>query len=142
MNGLTKKDVEYRVNNGMINNEEIRNSRTTKEIVLSNTITLFNLIHLVLFILVLTTGSIANATFVVSIFFNTIIGIYQEIKAKIIVDKLKIVASDKVKVMRDGKRVEILPTEIVMDDVLYLTAGDSMVVDAKVILADNLEVDE
>ena len=142
MNGLTKKDIEYRINNGMINNEEIRNSRTTKEIILSNTITLFNLIHLVLFILVLTTGSIANATFVVSIFFNTIIGIYQEIKAKIIVDKLKIVASDKVKVMRDGKRVEILPTEIVMDDVLYLTAGDSMVVDAKVILADNLEVDE
>lgn len=142
MNGLTKKDIEYRINNGMINNEEIRNSRTTKEIILSNTITLFNLIHLVLFILVLTTGSIANATFVVSIFFNTIIGIYQEIKAKIIVDKLKIVASDKVKVIRDGKRVEILPTEIVMDDVLYLTAGDSMVVDAKVISADNLEVDE
>ena len=142
MNGLTKKDIEYRINNGMINNEEIRNSRTTKEIILSNTITLFNLIHLVLFILVLTTGSIANATFVVSIFFNTIIGIYQEIKAKIIVDKLKIVASDKVKVIRDGKRVEILPTEIVMDDVLYLTAGDSMVIDAKVISADNLEVDE
>ena len=142
MNGLTKKDIEYRINNGMINNEEIRNSRTTKEIILSNTITLFNLIHLVLFILVLTTGSIANATFVVSIFFNTIIGIYQEIKAKIIVDKLKIVASDKVKVIRDGKKVEILPTEIVMDDVLYLTAGDSMVVDAKVISSDNLEVDE
>ena len=30
MNGLTKKDIEYRINNGMINNEEIRNSRTTK----------------------------------------------------------------------------------------------------------------
>ena len=107
MNGLTKKDIVYRINNGMINNEEIRNSRTTKEIILSNTITLFNLIHLVLFILVLTTGSIANATFVVSIFFNTIIGIYQEIKAKIIVDKLKIVASDKVKVIRETRAVDV-----------------------------------
>lgn len=142
MDGLNKKDVEYRVNNGLVNNEDIKNSRTLKEIILGNTITLFNFINLVLFILVLTTGSIENATFVVSILFNTIIGIYQEIKAKIIVDKLKIVSTDKVTVIRDGKKEEILPTEIVLDDLLYLKAGDNLVVDARLIHSDNLEVDE
>lgn len=142
MDGLDKKDVEYRVNNGLVNNEDIKNSRTLKEIILGNTITLFNFINLVLFILVLTTGSIENATFVVSILFNTIIGIYQEIKAKIIVDKLKIVSTDKVTVIRDGKKEEILPTEIVLDDLLYLKAGDNLVVDARLIHSDNLEVDE
>ena len=142
MEGLTNKDLEYRINNGLINNEEIKNSRTIKEIVLSNTITLFNLIHVVLFVLVLTTGSITNATFVVSIFFNTCIGIYQEIKAKIIVDKLKIVASNKVTVIRNNIKQEILPSEIVMDDLLYLQAGDNLVVDAKIIKSDNMEVDE
>ena len=142
MDGLNRKDIEYRVNNGLVNNEDIKNSRTLKEIILTNTITLFNFIHLVLFVLVLTTGSIENATFVVSILFNTIIGIYQEIKAKIIVDKLKIVSTDKVTVIRDGKKEEILPTEIVLDDLLYLKAGDNLTVDARLIHSDNLEVDE
>lgn len=142
MDGLNRRDIEYRVNNGLVNNEDIKNSRTLKEIILTNTITLFNFIHLVLFVLVLTTGSIENATFVVSILFNTIIGIYQEIKAKIIVDKLKIVSTDKVTVIRDGKKEEILPTEIVLDDLLYLKAGDNLAVDARLIHSDNLEVDE
>lgn len=142
MEGLNKKDVEYRVNNGLINNEEIKNSRSLKEIILSNLLTLFNFIHLVLFVLVLTTGSIQNTTFVVAIIFNIFIGIYQEIKAKIIIDKLKIVSADKVTVVRNGEKKEIVPTEILMDDLLYLKPGDSLVVDAKVVQSDNLEVDE
>lgn len=142
MEGLNKKDVEYRVNNGLINNEEIKNSRSLKEIILSNLLTLFNFIHLVLFVLVLTTGSIQNTTFVVAIIFNIFIGIYQEIKAKIIIDRLKIVSADKVTVVRDGEKKEIVPTEILMDDLLYLKPGDSLVVDAKVVQSDNLEVDE
>lgn len=142
MEGLNKKDVEYRVNNGLINNEEIKNSRSLKEIILSNLLTLFNFIHLVLFVLVLTTGSIQNTTFVVAIIFNIFIGIYQEIKAKIIIDKLKIVSADKVTVVRDGEKKEIVPTEILMDDLLYLKPGDSLVVDAKVVQSDNLEIDE
>lgn len=142
MNGLTEKDIEYRVNNHMINNEDIKNSRTLKEIILSNTITLFNIIHTVLFVLVLTTGSLKNATFIFSIFINTFISIYQEIKAKIIVDKLKITTISKIKVIRDGKKKEILPDEIVIDDLLYLSQGDSLIVDAKVIKSLNMEVDE
>ena len=142
MEGLNKKDIEYRVNNGLINNEEIKNSRSLKEIILSNLLTLFNFIHLVLFVLVLTTGSIQNTTFVVAIIFNIFIGIYQEIKAKIIIDKLKIVSADKVTVVRDGEKKEIIPTEILMDDLLYLKPGDSLVVDAEVVQSDNLEVDE
>ena len=142
MKGLTNKEVLYKTNAGLVNNEVIKNSRTTKEIIRGNTITLFNFIHLILFILVLTTGSIANASFVLAILFNTIIGIYQEIKAKRIIDKLKIVSSLKVTVIRDGEKKEILPEEIVLDDLLYLKSGDSLVVDAEIVEASNLEVDE
>ena len=44
MDGLNKQEIEYRQNNGMINNENIKNSRTVKQIILSNTITLFNIL--------------------------------------------------------------------------------------------------
>lgn len=142
MDGLNKQQVDYRIDNGLVNNENIKNSRTTKSIILSNLLTLFNFIHIVLFILVLTTGAITNATFMIAIIINICISIYQEIKAKIIIDKLKITNTSKVKVVRDKEIIEIAPEEIVIDDLLYLKQGDSLVVDAKVVKSENCEVDE
>ena len=130
MDGLNRQEIDYRINNNLVNNEDIKNSRTLKTIILSNLITLFNFIHIVLFILVLTTGSIANATFMGAICVNIVISIYQEIKAKRIIDNLKINNVSKVTVVREGKKVDILPSEILIDDLLYLHQGDSLVVDA------------
>ena len=95
-----------------------------------------------LFILVLTTGSLNNTTFIIAILFNMVISIYQEIKAKKIIDKLTIANVSKVRVVRESSVKEILPTEIVIDDVLYLKQGDSLIVDAEIIKSDNCEVDE
>lgn len=142
MEGLNKQEVDYRINNGLINNENIKNSRSLKKIVLSNLLTLFNFIHIVLFVLVLTTGSIKNATFMGAICFNIIISIYQEIKAKIIIDKLKIGNVSKVTVIRENKKIEITPSEIVLDDILYVHQGDTLAVDGVVLKSDKLEVDE
>ena len=50
MDGLNKQEIEYRQNNGMVNNENIKNSRTVKQIILSNTITLFNILNLTLYL--------------------------------------------------------------------------------------------
>lgn len=142
MNGLNSHEVEYRINNNMVNNENIRNSRDIKTILLTNLITLFNFIHLALFILILTTGSINNATFIISILFNILISIYQEIKAKKIIDSLSIANVTKVRVTRDNKEIEILPSEIVIDDLLYLKQGDNLIVDAEIIESEYCEVDE
>ena len=102
MGGLNRQDVEYRISNGLVNNKNVKHSRSIKTIILSNTITLFNMINVVLFILVLTTGQFANATFLGVIIINTLISIYQEIKAKKIIDGLTIANSDKVTVVREG----------------------------------------
>lgn len=142
MNGLNSHEVEYRINNGLVNDEDIKNSRSLKTILFSNILTLFNFIHLVLFILVLTTGSLNNAMFIFAILFNMFISIYQEIKAKKIIDKLTIANVSKVRVIRDSSVVEILPMGILLDDVLYLKPGDSLIVDAEIIESDNCEVDE
>ena len=142
MNGLQPHEVEYRINNNMCNNENIKNSRSIKVIILSNVMTLFNLINIVLFILVLTTGSFNNTFFIVTIFVNMIIGIYQEIKAKRIIDSLTISNTSKVCVVRGGKKINILPSEVLLDDVLYLKQGDSLVVDVEIIQSKYCEVDE
>jgi len=142
MDGLSKHEVEYRKNNGLSNSEKIKYTRTPKQIIMSNVITLFNILNITLAVLVLTTGSMQNITFVFTIIINTIISIFQELKAKRILDNIKISKSDTVTVIRDGKKSEITREEIVMDDLLYLSSGDSILVDLEVVKSSNLEVDE
>lgn len=142
MDGLSNHEVEYRKNNGLVNNENTKYTRTTKEIILSNTITLFNILNIVLAVLVLTTGSIQNMTFISTIIFNTIIAIFQELKAKRILDNIKVTKGDYVTAIREGKKVVIPKEEIVMDDTLYLSSGDCVLVDLEVLKSSSLEVDE
>ena len=80
MNGLSKHEVEYRKYNGLVNDEKIKYTRTPKQIILSNIITLFNFLNIALAVLVLTTGSIQNITFIGTIIVNTVISIFQELK--------------------------------------------------------------
>jgi len=97
MDGLNKDQVIYRKNNGLSNGEDVKYSRSTKTIVLTNTINLFNILNIILLVLVLTTGSLQNALFIGSIVFNTLIAIYQEIKARNILDKLSIFTKKRLK---------------------------------------------
>lgn len=142
MEGLTRQEVEYRKNNGLSNDEKVKYTRTAKEIVLSNTITLFNILNISLAILVLTTGSIQNITFIGTAIFNTIIAIYQELKAKKTLDNIRVTNQEKVTVVRDGKKEEISKEEIVLGDTIYLSSGDNILVDLEVLKSSSLEVDE
>ena len=142
LDGLNSQEVEYRTSNGLANDKNIKYSRDTKSIVLSNTLTLFNFINTLLFILVLTTGSFENSLFAIIIVINTLIAIFQEIKAKKIIDSLTITNQDKIRVKREGELIEVKPEELVLDDIMYLKSGDDVVVDAIIIKADMCEVDE
>ena len=142
MEGLNRQEVEYRENNGLSNEEKVKYTRTTKQIILSNTITLFNILNISLVVLVLTTGSLQNALFAGTMVFNTIIAIYQEFKSKRILEKLKVTEQDTVTVIREGKKKEIPKEKIVIDDIIYLSSGDSALVDMEVIKSSSLEVDE
>ena len=133
MEGLTRQEVEYRKNNGLSNDEKVKYTRTTKEIILSNAITLFNILNIALMVLVLTTGSIQNATFIGAALFNTIIAIYQELKSKKTLDNIRVTNQEKVTVVRDGKKEEIPKEKIVLGDTIYLSSGDNILVDLEVI---------
>lgn len=142
MDGLSKTDVEYRKNNGLVNNDNVKYTKSIKKIILTNTITLFNIINVILLVLVLTTGYIQNATFIFTIIINTFVAIYQEIKAKIVLDRIKLTNGNNTVVVRDGKKEVIPKEEIVMDDIIYLSSGDAILVDLEVVKSNDLEIDE
>ena len=63
MTGLTNEEVQERIAQGQVNNNENPNTRTYKQIILENTLTFFNFLNLVLPVLVLVVGSYKNSRF-------------------------------------------------------------------------------
>lgn len=61
--GLTDEEVRQRAEKGLTNRADISTDKTTKEIVISNVFTYFNLIFLVITILLIMVGSFRNLTF-------------------------------------------------------------------------------
>lgn len=141
MTGLTNEEVQERIAQGQVNNNENPNTRTYKQIILENTLTFFNFLNLVLLVLVLLVGSYKNSMFVGIIFINTAIGIIQEIRAKKTIDKLAILTESKTVVLREGKKWKISTEKLVVDDLIFLKAGEQVPADAK-ILEGSLEVNE
>lgn len=139
--GLTSEEVKQRIEKGEVNGSQKRMTRSVKEIVRSNIVTYFNIINTILFIIVLCTGEIANATFYITIVFNAIIGIVQELKSKQLLDRMAIMVATKTEVKRDGTWTEIPVEDIVLDDLIRIEKGTQIPVDAT-LTEGYLEVDE
>lgn len=139
--GLNNEQVKSRITSGLVHNNTTIKTKSIKEIVFSNTITLFNIINLVLGLFILFTGSYKNLLFLGVAFCNTIISMYQEIHAKRIIDKLSIIASTKVNLIRSGKEDYYSIDEIVLDDIVHYRLGNQIIVDS-IIKDGSVEVDE
>ncbi|MGW4741218.1 HAD-IC family P-type ATPase [Nocardia xishanensis] len=140
--GLTTAEVEQRRRDGLTNDVPDRASRSVREIVRANVFTRINAILGVLFVLVLSTGSIIDGMFGLLIVANSAVGIIQEIRAKRTLDELAIVSQAKPTVRRDGVAREVAPKDVVLDDLIELGPGDQIVVDGIVEESALLEIDE
>ena len=140
--GLTDAEVARRVADGHGNDIPERAARSVAEIVRANVFTRINAILGVLLIIVLATGSVINGLFGMLIVANSVIGMVQEIRAKQTLDKLAIVGQAKPLVRRQSGTRPLLPSEVVLDDVIELGPGDQIVVDGEILEEVNLEVDE
>ena len=73
---------------------------------------------------------------------NSVIGLFQEIRAKRQLDRLAILTENKARVIRDGRLREISAAEVVLGDSIQVRAGDAIVADGDVLESRFLEVDE
>lgn len=140
--GLTDAEVAERVAAGKTNDVPTRAARSISDIIRGNVFTRINAILGVLFLIVMSTGSVINGAFGLLIIANSAIGIIQEIRAKQTLDKLAIVGQAKPTVRRESGTRAVLPSEVVLDDIIELGPGDQIVVDGEIIEESNLEVDE
>lgn len=140
--GLTSEQVRQRVESGWASGAPKAAGKTEKEIVFSHIFTFFNLIFLILAAIMLVSGSsIKNMTFLIVAICNTVIGIFQQIRAKHAVDALSLVAARPVRVIRDGTRREIAQDLLVRDDIAEFFAGDQIPADG-ILCTGEMQMDE
>jgi P-type E1-E2 ATPase len=119
-----------------------RGSRSYRDIVWSNTFTVFNLILGTLLVIVLVLGDPRDGLFGGVIVANTLIGIVQEVRAKRTLDRLSLLAAPRARAWRDGELADLPVDQVVPGDVVRLEPGDQVVADGRVTEARALSLDE
>ncbi|MBQ4053391.1 MAG: HAD-IC family P-type ATPase, partial [Clostridia bacterium] len=128
--GLTTVQVEERIAQGLVNKTGKKFSKTYKSIFLGNICTFFNLLCLLAALaLAVARAPISQFTFVLIFLCNVVVSIVQEIRAKRKIDKLTILSTPTAVVIRNGQKVDITVEELVVDDILLLSAGQQVPAD-------------
>lgn len=139
--GLSKEQVNERIKDNLVNFNTNVKTKSAKEIILENTVTLFNIINTILAVAIILVGSYKNLGFLLIIVLNTVISTFQELHSKSVIDKLSVVSASKVKVLRDKEEYDVNLDEVVLDDIIILELGNQVITDA-IIVDGVVEVDE
>lgn len=116
-------------------------TKSTAEIIRDNVCTVFNLLNVIIAVALALVHAWSNLFFIFIIIVNTLIGIYQEIKAKKLVEKLSLLSMPVAHVLRDGREIEVHPDSVEKGDVLLLESGNVICADSRV-LSGSAEINE
>ncbi len=143
INGLNHDEVAIRKAEGLVNTVESSVSRSYRDIFVENFLNWFYLVFFIVGLLLYLAGDYYSALSATGIIvLNIMVSTVQEIRAKRRLDKIAITLRPKVTVIRNGEESEIDQSEIVMDDVIRISAGDQVLVDGKLLYLRSLEMDE
>ncbi len=139
--GLSENEVNQRLDEGLFNDENTVPTKTIPQIITSNLCTFFNILNFSLAVIIIIIGEYKNILFMGVVLCNLFIGVIQEIRSKLTIDKLSIIASTKADVIRNGIRTKISIEQIVLDDILIFESGYQVVTDS-IIIKGSCDVNE
>jgi Ca2+-transporting ATPase len=100
-------------------------------------------ILLVASIIVFFIGEVADSLIILAVlFFNAIVGTFQEGKARNTLNALKKFTETNATVLREGKEIIISDSEVVCGDIVILQEGEKVPADVRLISTANLKIDE
>ncbi len=141
--GLSQKEAESRLKSFGPNLLATAKRQTLFDIFLRQFKSPLVYILILAAVLVLVIGNGADAVAIlVVVVLNSVIGTYQEGKAKNSLEKLRSLTRHKALVRRGGEEVLISSEEVVCGDVLILHEGDRIVADARITICESLKVNE
>ena len=132
--GLTAQQVEQRHNEGLINKAKKHVTKSYFRIIYENVFNFFNiLLFIIIAALIIAKSELQNFVFAGILGLNIIIGLYQDIRARVLIDRLKIVSSIKVNVLRDGEIKPVKANEVVYSDLIEIKQGSQLVCDGEIV---------
>ena len=129
VSGLTNREVEEKIVLGKVNKINFKTSESISTIIKKNIFTYFNVIFMILAILVIFAGAYRNLTFLIVVTINVLIGIFQQIRSKKVLDELSLLDKCKYNVIRDNKEVVVYSDELVEGDYVNLSSGNQVPAD-------------
>lgn len=143
INGLTNREVEEKIALGKVNKINFETSESISTIIKKNIFTYFNVIFMMLAILVTFAGAFRNLTFLIVVTINVLIGIFQQIRSKMVLDKLSLLDKCKYSIIRDNKEIIVYSDELIEGDYVKLSSGnqvpaDGVLVDGKIFVNESL----
>ncbi|MDH7564372.1 MAG: magnesium-translocating P-type ATPase [Candidatus Bathyarchaeota archaeon] len=143
MSGLSSEEVEERLGIYGYNELAKRKKRTAIVDFLSH---FLSPLVIILMVAGLVAGFLGETTSVIIIFSIVIVSVildyYQESKAEKAAEMLKEKVTTTATVLRDGSKQEVKLSEIVPGDIIYLSAGDIVPADARVMAAKDLFINQ
>lgn len=139
--GLTNEQVQERINNNLVNKTERTVSKTYLQIIVDNVVNFFNILLFTIAVLMIIAKKYDSLFFLAILIPNIGIGLYEDIHARRLMDKLNLVTEPRAHVIRDGKEEEISIQNIVLDDIIHLNSGAQIAADA-IIVSGNLLLNE
>lgn len=114
-----------------------------KQVVFQNTVSLVNIIFFAVTVLLVLFGEFQEALFLgVVLFLNVVIGIVQDLRAKIALEQLQILMTPKITRIRGGAEQSITLEEVSIGDVLKINLGDQIPADGRLVESFGLEINE
>ena len=139
-NGLSNEQVELRKKQKLINKSKKAFGKSYTEIIISNLFSFFNvLLYIIAGVMIYFAIKMHNPEIFWGMFFmivllsNTIIGLYEDIKARRLLSKLRLITQPKAVVVRDGQEQVVDVQDIVLDDIVFIEKDTQISVDGVVL---------
>ncbi|MBQ9416585.1 MAG: HAD-IC family P-type ATPase [Clostridia bacterium] len=155
--GLNSEQVAQRVEKGYANVTVDPNEKSTGKIIASNLFTFFNtvlfliaacFIFFIVYLKINGHDDVVNQyfgfskfVFLIPAIMNVTMGSIQEIHSLKVIKNLRIVTETKTKVLREGQIKVVDASELVIDDIVAVSAGDQATADL-IVATGQVEVDE
>ena len=127
--GLSKEQVEERKKLGLVNKTKVVVGKTYFEIILTDVFSLFNVLLFVVAGLMIAAQYWIGLTFLVVLIPNIGLSLYEDIKARRLMSKLRVLNQPKHIVIRNGEQISIQAKDIVLDELICLESGNQISVD-------------
>ena len=133
LQGLTQVEVKRRIDAGKTNHFKAKTGSSNWEIFKRNVFNSFNVLNFAIFVALIAVQAWSNLFFFGIIVLNAFTGMMTELRARRMIDKLNLMNKDQIRVVRDGEVTSIDPKDIVLDDIMLLSAGEQVPSDAVVV---------